>query len=207
MSKILEDKNKERMLSFYDTLLDNYGVDDARSLGWYNDSTKNIRYQILCEVGDLNNHSVLDVGCGFGDLFDFIKKKNINFTYKGIDINSNMINKAIKKYQNAQFETIDFGVFNKDEKYDYVFCSGGLSFMVPDYKQFYFEYVEKMFECSKIAVVFNMLNRNNNNKPEDDEIFATYSTEEVLDFCLKLTDKVTIRENYLSNDFSVYLYH
>jgi len=199
-----EDKNK--IISYYDSLIKEYGPNDPRSIGWISESTEKIRYGVLCNIGELNNHSILDVGCGFGSLYDFLKNKNLTFLYKGIDINPKIITIAKEQHLGINFETIDFGEYQSD-KYDYVFCSGALSFKIPNYKEFYFNYIKKMFEASNIGIAFNMLNEKNNTNPKDNELFATYSKEEVKNFCLTLTNKVTIIENYLPNDFTVYLYH
>lgn len=206
MSVIYENEDESRILSYYDSLLEEYGPNDPRSIGWASESTEQIRYTILSEIGDLNSHSILDVGCGFGNLYDFLRNKNLSFSYKGIDINPKAIMIAKEKHPNINFETVDFGNY-KNDKYDYIFCSGALSFKIPNYKQFYFEYIKKMFNCSTIGIAFNMLNDKNNTNLEDDKLYATYSVKEVQDFCLTLTSRITIRENYLPNDFTVYLYH
>ncbi len=206
MSVIYKNEDKDKILSYYDSLIKEYGPNDSRSVGWTSESTEKIRYTILSEIGDLNNHSILDVGCGFGNLYDFLKNKNLSFSYKGIDINPKIISLAKEKHPNISFETLDFGSY-QNGKYDYIFCSGALSFKVPNYKQFYFEYIKKMFNSSNIGIAFNMLNYKNNTNHGDDKLFATYSTKEIYDFCLTLTSKVTIRENYLPNDFTIYLYH
>ena len=206
MSILYENEDKNRILSYYDSLIKEYGSSDPRSIGWASESTEQIRYTILSEIGDLNNHSILDVGCGFGNLYDFLKNKNLSFSYKGIDINPKIISLAKEKHPNISFETLDFGNY-QNEKYDYIFCSGALSFKVPNYKQFYFEYIKKMFDYSNIGIAFNMLNDKNNTNPGDDKLFATYSVEEVKNFCLTFTNNIIIREDYLPNDFTIYLYH
>jgi len=50
---------------------------------------------------------VLDVGCGLGDLYMWLKKNKIEVDYLGIDITAKMILKAKKKYPEASFKICD----------------------------------------------------------------------------------------------------
>ena len=200
-----EDKN--RMLAYYGKLISEHGDNNSQAQGWANSETENTRFDVLLKIGDINKSSVLDVGCGFGDLYDYLKIKGLDFSYKGIDINPEMIKVAQKKHLNATFQTIDFGSTDFTEKFDYIFCSGALSFKVPSYKEFYFAYIKKMFELSRVGVAFNMLTIENNTQPEDAEIFATYSISEVKEFCSQLTQKISVQQDYLHNDFTFFLYH
>lgn len=202
-----DQNDKNRLLAYYNKLMmDNVG-NTAQSQGWASNETENTRFNILLKIGDINNCSILDVGCGFGDLYNFFKKKDLNFSYTGIDVNPEMIKIAKERHLNVDFQIIDFSSYVPKEKFDYIFCSGALSFKVKDYKNLYFSYIKKMFEISKVGVVFNMLNSQNNSSDEDSEIFATYEISEVREFCLQLTDKIIISEDYLPNDFTFFLYH
>ena len=188
-------------------MIDEHIDNDAQAQGWSSNETENTRFNIFLKIGNINNCSILDVGCGFGDLYDFLEKKNFNFSYTGIDVNPEMIKVAKERHPNVDFQTIDFGIYNPEEKFDYVFCSGALSFKTKDYKKLYFNHIKKMFELSKIGVAFNMLNIQNNTKPEDEELYATYEIPEVQEFCSQLTQKVTALQDYLPNDFTFFLYH
>lgn len=200
---IYHEKDKNRLISFYDKLIEEYGPYNPKALGWNDEASKNVRLDVLCGVGKINGHSVLDVGCGFGDLYDFLTQHYNDFVYTGIDVNPKMIEAAHSKYPTANFDVIDFGEY-VGEKSDYVLSSGALSFKISDYKQFYFEHIRKMFESSRIAVAFNMLNKKYH---VDDDTFASYTIPEVYKFCSGLTDKIVIRQDYLLQDFTFYLYH
>ena len=66
-----------------------------------------LRFKYLFECASIqSNDSILDVGCGFGDFFNFIKKKNLKCQYTGIDFVDDFIKCANKKYykdKNAEF--------------------------------------------------------------------------------------------------------
>ena len=196
------EQDKNRIVSFYDPLIKQYGVSDARAEGWSNEYNKLIRFQALAGISYLEGSSILDMGCGFGDFHGFLANHLKNFEYVGIDINPDMIASAQKKYPKVEFLTTDFGEY-KGRKFDYVLSSGAMSFKIADYKKIYFGYIQKMFQYSKKGVAFNMLNWEYH---VDDDIYAAYSVKEVSDFCSGFTDKLIIRQDYLDHDFTVYLY-
>ena len=67
--------------------------------------------------------SVLDIGCGDGELLRNLKKRNGCNCY-GIDFSSNLINVAKKKSRNINFFCIDMNKikddFKTDIKFDYI---------------------------------------------------------------------------------------
>ncbi len=196
-------KDKDRLVQFYDNLIAENGLHTPQALSWISDSTQNIRFAVLCGIGNMNSRSVLDMGCGFGDFYDFLEKNFKNFSYYGIDIHEKMIEAARKKYPQVKFDAMDFGDY-EGEKFDYIVSSGALSFKVPEYKKLYFGQIKKMFEFSNIGVVFNMLNAKYH---EDNETFTAYAIPEVYEFCSTLTERIVIKEDYLPQDFTFYLYH
>ena len=48
---------------------------------------------------------VLDLGCGVGQFYEFLKDKDIE--YRGVDISENLIEIAQKKYKQASFQVAD----------------------------------------------------------------------------------------------------
>lgn len=200
---IYDQNDKNRTLSFYDNLIAENGIHTPQALSWISDSTQGIRFAVLCGVGNISKHSVLDMGCGFGDLYEFLGKNFQGFSYYGIDIHQKMIEAARTKHPTVKFDVMDFGNYT-GAKFDYIVSSGALSFKVPDYKKLYFDHIQKMFEYSNTGVAFNMLNGKYH---KDDETFTAYTIPEVYEFCSTLTERIIIRQDYLVQDFTVYLYH
>lgn len=197
------DADKKRIVDLYNRSLEEHGIQSARAVGWSGEFSQTIRIEILCQAGDMTDRSVLDVGCGFGDLYDFLKERYQRVSYQGMDINPAMVEVARAKHPGISFFAMDFGVY-EGQRFDYVLASGAFSFKVPDYQNLYFGYIKKMFELCTIAAAFNLLNRDYH---IDDDTFATYSADEVRDFCSSLTKNFVLRQDYLQHDFTVYLYH
>jgi trans-aconitate methyltransferase len=193
----------DRLNQFYDEHLAKYGVNSPEALAWRNDNSQSKRFEILSEVGELNGHTLLDEGCGLGDLYGYLESKDIRTDYKGIDINEQLITAARQKYPGVPFELANFTDYS-GERVDYVLSSGALSFTIPNAKEVYFGHIMKMFDLAKIGVAFNMLDAD---YWQGDETYMTYSMAEVYEFCLRLTNKVQVRHDYTPEDFTIYLYH
>lgn len=65
------------------------------------------------------NSSILEVGCGNGDLLSKLEPS----LGVGIDFSSNYVDEAKKNYPNLSFLETDACTFNLDQKFDYIICS------------------------------------------------------------------------------------
>ena len=78
-------KNKKSdIVTHYQKLYKKYGLNPA-SLGWLK-GKQEIRFKILTEIGNLENSSILDIGCGFGDLVAYLESEKIKAEYMGIHV-------------------------------------------------------------------------------------------------------------------------
>lgn len=190
----------QKILSFYDRHIDEFGS-GPRAVGWSDNHSQAARFAAMCSIGDLEGVSVLDVGCGLGDLYAYCKDHYGHVDYAGIDINPRYEERARALYPDAHFEIADFSEYACG-RFDYVFASGVFTVKIPDHKKIYFGQIEKMFACARKGVAFTMLNKDYH---PDDEIYAAYSVEEVRRFCLSLTANVVVLRDYLPHDFTVLL--
>lgn len=141
--------------SLYKTFL-SLSIDD----GWsYADKIEN--FEQMCKIGEytdtpLSHHSVLDVGCGTGDFYEYLQQFE-DVDYTGIDVFDGGIKKAAQKFPGAKFITEDFLTADLD-KYDFIFSSGALTTKLhSDNYEILFEWVKKMWSLTKVGMVFNVL--------------------------------------------------
>ncbi len=194
--------DKKKIRNYYKDCLKKHSVDEAEALSWSSRDSQQIRFEALLGVGDLRRKSILDVGSGLGDLYPFLKEKIGQFAYLGIDLVPEMTAKARLKYPGAVFENRDVVDF-EGRAFDFVLCSGAMSFKVPDHKEKYFAMIKKMYSLSKEAAAFNMLDRENH---VDDELYAAYDKEEIFNFCRDLTPNLKLVNDYSPQDFTIFLY-
>ena len=120
---------REKNISVLSKLYEQYGIDE-KSLGW----TKNkqhLRFEQMLSGFDINNTSILDVGCGFGDLYEHLMKTRPDavFDYTGIDIMSDFIDVAKNRYPELSFYNTDLFSYETGKKYKYVINCGCLTFL------------------------------------------------------------------------------
>jgi trans-aconitate methyltransferase len=195
-------EDRQRVQNYYVKHLQRHGPYSAQALSWTDDQSQLIRFQALIGVGDLEGKSILDVGCGLGDLYQFLKLNFDDFSYLGIDLVPELIEQAKKKYPSAQFQNWDIMDF-PEKSFSYVLSSGAMSFKVPDHKEKYFQMIKKLFNLAQEGVAFNMLDRKGH---VDDELFAAYDDKEIVSFCQTLAPNVRLINGYSPQDFTVYLY-
>jgi SAM-dependent methyltransferase len=202
MHRISSD-DKIKIGKFFNGLHQFYGSHSAMALGWSSKDNQLMRFKKLVEIGDLNNAKILDIGCGLGDFYKYLRDNYDGFSYKGIDINEGYILSARDKYPEADFELIE--IYNlENNSYDFVFASGVFSYNIPNYLEKYFTIISKMYYLSRKGIAFNMLDIN---FIEIDEIFMAYDPKEIFPLMNQITNKVKIIQGYLDQDFTVYLYH
>ncbi len=74
-----------------------YGY-DPRTLGW-NAGSQRVRFEAVLEgLRDEDYPSVLDVGCGFGDLLAFLRARGWHGRYTGIDLVPELIDEARRRH-------------------------------------------------------------------------------------------------------------
>lgn len=110
-------------LERYNNKLNKFNL-SPKSLGWDKKINQIERFDFSSRYLNLNNSSILDVGCGFADFLDFLEKKKIPFNnYVGYDINENFIEICKRKYPKYIFKKKDMFNLGK-KKYDFIFAFG-----------------------------------------------------------------------------------
>ena len=128
------------------------------------------------------------------------KNKNVRKSLDGEVFKSTK--KAIEKYPDMNFISGDiFSLITN--KYDWVFASGIFCFKYR-WREHAILNIEKMYSLSGKGCAFNFLSANTSGKKINGMKYARIS--EVVSIIESLTNKFTIRHDYLNNDFTVYLY-
>lgn len=116
--------NEKKIVDYFETTLKKFGH-TPKGVDWNSDISQNLRFQQLVKVIDANNpFSILDYGCGYGALLDYLLDNKYSFSkYIGYDISEKMIEASKQQY--SSIETASF-ITNLDEKtnVDYAVASG-----------------------------------------------------------------------------------
>jgi len=181
-----------------------YNSGTVAALGWLDENSQTQRFAALAGVGELSESSVLDIGCGHGDLKGYLDQRFHGLSYIGIDQMAEFIAQARNLYgqrPNCYFCVADF-TSQELPQADYVFASGVLSYRCQQ-KDFYFSMIEKMYAAADKAFAFNMLDAA---KFPKHQLLTGHDAEKVMAWCKKLSPQVRLLRGYLEDDFTVMMY-
>lgn len=114
----------------------------AKGVDWNGEESQNLRFDQLRKIVSNQgaSHSLIDLGCGYGALYEYLQGQGHDLIYLGVDVSGEMIQAAKQRYlevKSARFlqgsepdQLADYGVasgiFNvrlgrsDDEWYDYL---------------------------------------------------------------------------------------
>jgi SAM-dependent methyltransferase len=202
MDRKLTPKDQEIIQQFYDRLLSKE-KDEARQVGWRDMETQNLRFRILAEIGQLANHSVLDVGCGLCAFYEYLVRPGIKCDYTGYEIQDSMFKIAQKRFPQLPIFQRDFLTDTDEKTYDYVIMAGILSLKLTENER----YIRSMFETAlrrcKIGIAANMMSTYVDY--HDDYLYYADPCE-IFKLAKELTPRVALRHDYMPYEFIIYLY-
>ena len=194
----------EIVKDFFNKLVEKHGY-SPKSLAYSGEKSQKIKFNIVTEVGIEDNCSVLDVGCGFGDYFNYLKQRGIkNIKYCGIDISNKIVDFA--KEKNSLVNVIQGNVLDlsDDEKYDYVISLGFNCVKTGTNWETLTQVLDKMWKLSKKGIAYNAVSTFSETSPR--KIYFV-SPAKVIDYIMtNLTYKVVFRHDYMPHDFTIFAY-
>lgn len=198
--------NKEKIIdeigNYYNNLVNQFGH-DPRSCDYGHKNSQTIKFEVLSQAALYDGRTILDIGCGFADYFDFLNSKYKDFVYHGVDISKNMIDGARKLHPNLNLEMKNVFDVPPEKTYNIVTSNGIFYLLGKDSKLLMQEFIEKMYTMSEDVVVFNSLSTWASDKIEG-EFYA--DPLETVAFCRTLCPWVTLRHDYHPRDFTIYMY-
>lgn len=173
------------------------------ALLWSSQEVQFKRFSVLLEIGLEEKASILDVGCGFGDMADYMENNKKECTYTGIDLSTELLDEAGKRHVGIRLYEGDLFDFDPDDNsYDYVFLSGTLNRNLNDDGAYAYKTLQKMFEVCRIGIAFNLLDRRHEWTASRWDLESFYP-QEVLKFIDRFASKSKLIDDYLDNDFTV----
>jgi len=193
--------DKATILHYHRHRMALFGEDSVRRLGWRGEDSQHKRFAAIAAAADFSGRTVLDVGCGCGDLKRFLDRRFTGFSYIGVDLMPGFIQQAQMNYAGVP----ETWFFERDASavplpdVDIVVASGVLGYRSAD-PTFHFNLIRKMYRSAREALIFNML---------DAAIFPAHpllvgrDIEEVMAECRALAPHAELIRGYLEDDFTV----
>ena len=181
--------------TFYKTAIERYGI-TAKGVNWHSKESQKIRFDIILDMlpKDISSYGVADAGCGFGDLYLYmLKKEKKPKEYIGID-------SLIDMYSIASDRTgceIVVADICKDRlpSADYYICSGAMN-ILESFETHLF--IRNCYYASKEGFIFNVLHGDKKSKT-----YNYMTTKQIKQIAEELgVGKLILRDDYMQDDIT-----
>jgi SAM-dependent methyltransferase len=203
----LSDSDKNKVILRYSERLKLHGY-SPKTLGWEK-GKQGIRFKILTSQYNFENKTVLDIGCGFGDLNKTLSEKYGNsYSYCGFDIVEDLIKIGKEKYngENIRFIVDDFlNAELEKNSFDFAIASGSFNFKLDDNHNYEYitSVIEKAMYVSKDGLAFDFLS--DKVDYQYDHTFHS-SPEKILEIAYKFSRNIIFRNDYMPFEFSLFIF-
>lgn len=186
----------------YKNLLNQYGP-SPEAVQHINTESQYKRFEILSEIAP-EMDSIIDVGCGLGDMFQFLNLNDFKGKYLGLDFIPEFVelsNQHFKEHKNAQFKVCDLLSDSIPQGYDYILLSGVFNNNQEDNEEFMLSTIKKMFDSSQKGIAFNAMSTYVDF--QDSNLYYSDPLK-VFDFCKRnLTRRIVLKHDYLVKEGSI----
>jgi len=201
----MKQADREDYIQRYESRLKTYGR-DPQTLGWGTNPRQNIRFGVLAGAAlTCRDSSVLDVGCGFADLYDYLKSNGWQGTYTGVDIVPGLIQLAKARHPDLSLLVADItGDDATIETHDYVIASGTMNAVLPsgENDRHTWEMLQAMFTLANKAVCVDFMSTLVDYTKE-----GAWHTDPALaiNYAKRLTTSFSLQHDYLRYEFALFL--
>ena len=161
------------------------------------------RFKILLAIAE-EIGSIIDVGCGLGDLLEFLLDKEYTGKYLGLDFVDEFIEFSNEKYKditNAKFMKFDFTKDQLPEDYNYLFLSTVFNNKMDNNEEFMLQTIHKMFTACQKGVTFNAMSTYVDYR--DEKLYYSDPLK-IFDYCKRnLSRQIVLRHDYLVKEDSI----
>ena len=178
------------------------------ALGWGKLGREHVRFQVMAEVvREVGAASVLDVGCGFADLYDHLLQQGWDGDYCGIDIVPGLLAEARRRHTAIDLQEADIRAYDPPQgaAFDLVVASGVFNarLKTEDNRAHIARSVERMYALCRRAVCVDFLSTY-----VDFERPEAWHTDPAwaLELGHGLSKRLRLRHDYLPFEFALTVY-
>ncbi len=162
-----------------------------------------MRFENFVIHHELAGASILDVGCGVGDFYAHLERRQIASGYFGADLSVKMVERCRERFPAGRFEAVNILDWTPPEPFDYTVAFAIHNVRIDGGDKILREVTRRQFDLCRRAAHISLLT---DRFPGFASHIQPWSPEEILTLALSITPYVTLRHDYLPNDFSVTLY-
>lgn len=162
------------------------------------------RFQVLVDTIELKGSSLLDIGCGVGDLYGFLEAHQVGAEYTGLDILPEMTDEARRRHPAGRF--VSGNLFDAEypfypqNSFDVLYSSGVFNLNLGNNQDFLRSALPILFKTAKKWVVFNLLATDH---PVQSDRYVRFDAEEVISWIKPFSSEVKAVHEYVPHDFTL----
>jgi SAM-dependent methyltransferase len=203
------DEDRTELLERYRQRWQQYGY-DSRTLGW-NKDCQWVRFEAAFEgIREDEHGSIVDVGCGFGDLLGYLRWRGWNGRYTGVELVPELIEEARKRYASdpaATFISSDVQTFAPPSKADMAVALGVFNHRLhQDNFEFARRTIENMWKQTEKIVVCDFLSTSSDPGRRREDLFYA-DPRDIYELAARYSRRVSIHHAYMPFEFQVKIWH
>jgi SAM-dependent methyltransferase len=200
----MKEEQRQRIIKRHSHSIWLYGH-GPQALYWESREVQELRFEVLLECGIESGDSVLDVGCGFADLYHYIRGKGLAVDYTGIDLSPDMIEAA--RGRSPELTLFQGDLFDFDpppQGYDWVLLSGALNEPLQDDGAYVRVMLPRLFTACRKGLALNLLNGDYAWSEQQGYSLQAYPPAEIVAHLNTLSPYTRLRTDYLEVDASYF---
>lgn len=186
------------MIKRYNKRFEKYGL-EAKTLGWSCKEDQFTRFEVATRYIDFWGKSILDIGCGFADFYEFLINNDIKIKkYKGIDINNKLIEVARKRFPENKYEVRNILLNNYCISQSDIITLFGLLNLKWEIDNLTYtkEMITEAWKITKEILVVDFLSIHLIKEYPKEDFIYYHNPKDVLDLCFELCDNVVLVHDY-----------
>lgn len=196
---------KYEVSKYYNEKIKEHGA-SSKGVDWNGIESHNLRFEQLTKIIEAEGSSIIDYGCGYGAIIDYLDTRYNNFRYTGFDIASEMIDAGNKKYANRA--NISFHQkLDTIEKQEYCIASGIFNVRLKnsdtDWESYILATLNEMNNICTKGFSFNILTSYSDKEYMRDYLYYA-KPDWLFDYCKRnFSRKVALLHDYELYEFTI----
>lgn len=202
--------NSRKILSktqeYYNQKVEKYGA-SSKGVDWNTKDSQELRFaQLLKVIKTESEFSIIDYGCGYGALYEYMSLVYERFNYQGIDVSPKMIEHATFLYGNRINCQFHLGSEIPNEA-DYIVSSGIFnvkqSFLREEWEEYVLNTLQKINSMSQKGFAFNCLTTYSDKHLMREDLYYADPCF-LFDYCKRnFSKKVSLHHDYGLYEFTI----
>jgi SAM-dependent methyltransferase len=194
-----------KVKSYYQSKINQFGSTPL-GVDWSSESSQNLRFEKLLRYIPLKeNDSILDFGCGYGALLDYLKCRKMFPNYTGLDLVSEML--EVAAIRNPEVALNFISELPPDRNWDYITMSGVFNVKgdtkIDEWEVYLTETLNSVMRLANKGISFNLLTSLNDLNRRKDHLYYCNPKEIALKINLESPFTLTIDHSYELWEFTV----